>query len=152
MENLDGFLPILIDAPIYLISEDNPYQKVSKKTAPKQDIKESSTPTTELKNNKDVIVVCSSTKEKEIDFLVKILSAVKISQKDAFFTDQDVPDDITSNAYIYFGRHSDSGIEEKYDVVQKGAKKILSADSLNELEQNVSKKKQLWGELQKMFS
>lgn len=155
MENLDGFLPILIDSPVYLIPDNissTSRSDILVTEHAQNDQNETDESALKSKEEKDVIIVCSSINEKEMEFLVKILSAVKISKSQAYFTDQYIPEDIISKAHIFFGRHTDSGIGEMYKVIKQGGKQILSADALSELEKNVSKKKQLWTELQKMFS
>ncbi|PWJ42093.1 hypothetical protein [Sediminitomix flava] len=103
-------------------------------------------------------------KSKEFQLLLKIMEAVNVTlhefvlvnlneNKEISFKklkEQFIPtkvfyySDLDKNTYM--------GDLIKYDIVEKGEFQLISSDSLTQLQNDVEKKKQLWGVLRKTFS
>jgi len=140
------FLKLLIDQPVYLI---NAKSEVASTTT----VKEEKTATKEERAiEKKVIVLYPQATEKEIAFLNKILSAVKIDpseQKKIITKEPDVPSTFQSNRVLFFGYPFPN--KALYKIEQNNQRMEMYCDKLEDIEQDVSLKKMLWASLQKMF-
>jgi hypothetical protein len=116
-------------------------------------------------NNKGVLILVHDSQneflnKKDYDFLMRIIEGgLKFSKTDIaivnchqFEYDQ-IFDEIDHQYLIAFGNHTASfaGTNPMYQVYKYLGKKVLLADSLNEIEPSIDKKTLLWKALQLMF-
>jgi DNA polymerase III psi subunit len=107
---------------------------------------------------KEIIVVLDEpATPKELEFLTKILVALKMTIQDvSIISKSDFSSDMNFKKLISFNvgiEKMNPGIKiEKYIMKEHGKAKFLYSDSLEELTEDVKKKKQLWEALQLMFS
>ena len=152
MEQKEQFIPFLFDEPVYLIQDAQARQK-SVSTPSSSHFQPSVTDNGPVVTKKKLIVLCSEAAPDDLAFLNKILDAIKLSPADYHIgTGSLIPTTITSDKLLYFGQHIQSGADSMYELFQKDSRTILSADPLNVLQHDVSRKKLLWTALQKMFS
>jgi hypothetical protein len=141
----------ILNEDIYIIQE--------KKEAPENtSVKINVAAKTEKKGpDKDVVIVLDKTaKAEEHEFLIKILSALKMTVQDvSIINKEDFSSQMEFKNLIAFNINPQAllpGINtEKYIIKEHGKAGFLYADSLDELIKDVKKKKQLWEALQLMF-
>lgn len=152
MENSNAFVSLLISEPVYIIEKTQSEIPVEKTQTTPSGSKETPIVTAKPQDLKKVIIHCQDKNTGDLAFLSKILLAVHITDKEAYITTTlDTEEQISSNKHIYFGLNSGISQGANYELVKSGENMILHADSLAEIQQDVNKKKLLWGALQKMF-
>ncbi len=111
-------------------------------------------------NKKGVLILVEDTEaeflnENDFNYLSKIIGAVGLSIDDVALVNAvhvKAIDGLSySSALVFTPNHSFS-VSAKYTIQQEGKSSILLADPLAQIAQSVDLRKQLWGQLQAMFS
>jgi|GEM_PF-1496550 len=151
MEQKEQFIPFLFEEPVYLIQNTQSVTKAV--SAPSSHFQASPSEDTQTQiAKKKLIVFCNEATPDELAFLSKILDAIKLTPADYHIETGPLSLAIASNKLLYFGQHPQTGTHTMYELLQIDNQIVLSADSLNVLQHDVSRKKLLWTALQKMFS
>ena len=182
-----SFLPHFITEEIYKVDDvytpevDAVSAKVDDVASPEvasdqtEEVKEpvekyKSTPEIKLQkegnNNKGIIILVNYTNgipEDEKDFLIKILSAVKLSVTDIAIIDlgiNNTPEHyslvskLNCNKLIAFGTENSLLFPDNlpmYELTPHNSIQIIKSHSLNEVAKDTAKKKLLWAQLQTAF-
>jgi len=149
MEQKEQFIPFLFEEPVYLIQNTQSVPKPV--SAPSSHSQPSPSEGTQIAKKK-LIVFCTEATPDELAFLSKILDAIKLTPADYHIETGPLSPAIASDKLLYFGQHPQTGTHAMYELLQIDNQIVLSADSLNVLQHDVSRKKLLWTALQKMFS
>lgn len=147
MEQKEQFIPFLFDEPVYLIQGIHAVKKAVSPSS--QSSAHHPEPTV---TKKHLIVLCNEATHEDLAFLNKILDAVKLAPEDYHVGIKSPNPAFVADKLLYFGMHAQSGVHSMYELFKKDNQKILSADPLNILQHDVSRKKLLWAALQKMFA
>lgn len=173
IENTDTYLKYIYTDDLYILKKDESYAALSSsetlaeadQTAPADGVSEPSMVKYLGSNNKGILILVHDPENeflnhKDHDFLLRIIEGgLKFSKTDIAvvncnqFRYKQIFDDVDHQYLIAFGNHTDSfaGTNPKYQVYKHQGKKVLLADSLNEIEPSKDKKTLLWKALRLMF-
>jgi len=134
MEKENSFLRHFITEELYIIDDSS-----------STDIHIAEAKTDYGTSKSGTMVVLGNPDEKENDTLTKLLASINVTHPD-FSSALDILSG--HKQYLLFGIVCEM---EKYQIQQLDDVRVLSADSIRDLNENKELKYRLWGELQKMF-
>lgn len=164
-----NFLPHFIKEEIYIIKDNVTTEQVQETQSSPTLSSEANEPVAEYvkadplkfkgKNLKNVVILVPEVIEEEIEFLQKILGAVKFTLDDCALvslaenTELTQLDEISPKVILAFGINKDkySLPATLYEISSESELKTLKADGLSSISTDNTKKKQLWEALQDLF-